>query len=210
LNAVSIYSWEFFTKAISNLAKIAGVNAHNLINELAQAFNIGISEATDVSAQAGYTFSNWVGAVENFLGVNLDYSCIVEISNEGGPYDLILEENHINQGNYAVPPPDRVSAGRISRFWLKDPTPSPFGADGWTQYYYIDSANNRNSTRFTYACPTGPASNVAAASAPFSFYTKSGSMDSGWNGLNQIVSGWASAVRCFCLWRCAGAKITRR
>jgi Domain of unknown function (DUF4474) len=189
MDAVGIYSWEFFTKAISSLANIAGVNAYDLIDKLAQAFNIGISEATDVAAQAGYTFSNWVGAVENFLGVNLDYSCIVEISNEGGPYDLILEDGHSNQGNYAVPPPDTVSAGRMVRFWLKDPTPPLSGADGWAQYYYIDSANNKSAIRFTYACPTGSASNVATASAPFSFYTKSGSIDSGWSGMNQIIPG---------------------
>lgn len=187
MDAVGIYSWEFFTKAVANLASSAGVNAYSLIDDLTQAFNIGISEATDVAAQVGYTFSNWVGAVENFLNVNLDYDCIVEISNEGGPYDLVLEDQWINHGNYAVPLPGRISAGRMVRFWLKNPTPLVFGADGWAQYYYIDSANNRHSVRFTYACPTGAASNAASVSAPFSFYTKSG--DSTWSGINQIIPG---------------------
>ncbi len=189
MGAVGIYSWDFFAQAVANLANIAGLNAYSVIDGLAQAFKIGIDEATDLAAQAGYTFSNWVGAVESFLGVNLDFSCIVEISNKGGPYDLILEDHRINQGNYAVRPPDRISAGRMARFWLKDPKPNPFGADGWAQYYYIDSANNRHSIRFTYACPTGLASNVATASAPFNFYTKSGNIDSGWSRINQIITG---------------------
>jgi hypothetical protein len=187
MNAVAIYSWDFFAQTVANLANIAGLNAYTVIDGLAKAFGIGIDVATDLAAQAGYTFSNWVGAVESFLGVNLDFSCIVEISNRGGPYDLILENHRIIQGHYAVPPPNRISAGRVVRFWLKDPKPSPFGADGWAQYYYIDSANNRHSITFTYDCPTGVYPNIAAASAPFNFYTKSGSINSGWSGINQIT-----------------------
>jgi hypothetical protein len=189
LNAVSIFSLDFFTKAVADLANVAGINAYSLIDNLTQAFNIGVSEATDIATQAGYTFSNWVGAVENFLGVNLDFSCIVEISNKGGPYDLIFDVDGINQGKYAVSPPSRISAGRMVRFWLQNSTPSPYGADGWVQYHYIDSANVRNSVKFTYVCPTGTASNAASVSAPFSFYTKSGSASSAWSGMNQVISG---------------------
>jgi hypothetical protein len=189
MSAVGIYSLDFFTQVVANLAKSNGLNAYDVINGLAQAFNIGIDVATDLAAQAGFVFSNWVGSVENALGINLDFSCVVEISNRGCPYDLILEDHTINQGNYAVRPPGRIGAGRVGRFWLKDPKPSPFGADGWAQYYYVDSANNSHSVRFTYACPTGWASNIAATSAPFHFYTKSGSVSSGWSQINQIITG---------------------
>jgi UDP-2,3-diacylglucosamine pyrophosphatase LpxH len=190
LNAVGIYSLDFFAQAVANLANSTGLNAYDVINGLAQAFNIGIDVVTDLAAQAGYVFSNWVGSVENALGINLDFSCVVEISNRGGPYDLILENHAIKHGNYAVRPPDRIGAGRVGRLWLKDPKPSADGADGWAQYYYIDSANNRHSVRFTYACPfPWWAPNVAAASAPFDFYTKSGSVNSGWSGINQIITG---------------------
>jgi hypothetical protein len=190
MNAVGIYSLDFFAQAVANLAKIAGRDANSVINGLVQAFKIGIDEATDLAAQAGYTFSNWVGSVENALGINLDFSCVVEISNRGCPYDLILEDHRINQGYYAVPPPNRISVGRMARFWLKDPKPSPLGADGWVQYYYIDSANNKHSVKFTYACPFAAWDpNVAATSAPFNFYTKSGSINSGWSRINQIITG---------------------
>jgi hypothetical protein len=77
----------------------------------------------------------------------------------------------------------------VGRFWLKDPKPSLFGADGWAQYYYVDSANNRHSVMFIYACPTGWASNIAVTLPPFNFYTKSGSVNSGWSGINQIITG---------------------
>jgi hypothetical protein len=189
MDAVGIYSWDFFAQTVANLAKIAGLDAYSVIDGLEQAFKIGIDEATDLAAQAGYTFSNWVGAVENFLGLILDFSCIIEISNKGGPYDLILEEHQINEGSYAVLPPNRISAGRMARFWLRDPKPTVVGADGWVQYYYIDSANSRHSVRFTYACPNLLAANFASASAPFNFYTKSGNIDSAWSGINQTITG---------------------
>jgi UDP-2,3-diacylglucosamine pyrophosphatase LpxH len=189
INAVGIYGWDFFAQTVADLAKRLGLNAYQVIDGLVQAFRIGIDVATDLAAQAGYTFSNWIRAVENFLGVNLDFSCIVEISNRGGPYDLILEDHRIIQGSYSVRPPDRIGAGRVARFWLKDPKPSPFGAEGWAQYYYLDAANNRHAVKFTYACPTGFAANVAKSEAPFNFYTKSGSIDSGWSGINQTIAG---------------------
>lgn len=186
LEAVAIYSPSFFAQAVVNLAKIAGRDPYSVISGLAEAFEIGIDVATDLVAQASYEFSDWVGAVQSFLGVNLDFSCIVEISNRGGLYNLILEDHHVNRGYYAVRPPDNIKAGGIARFWLKDPKPSPLGADGWAKYCYIDSANNRHSIKFTYACPTGLSSNVAATSAPFNFYTKSDSVHSGWCAINQI------------------------
>lgn len=52
MDAVGIYSWEFFAKAVANLASIAGLNAYSVIDRLVQAFNIGISDATDVVTQA--------------------------------------------------------------------------------------------------------------------------------------------------------------
>lgn len=189
MDTVGIYSSDFFVQAVAKLANLAGLNAYSVIDGLVQAFRIGIDEVTDVAAQIGYTFSNWVGAVQNFLGVNLDFSCIIETSNKSGAYDLILEDDGINQGYYAVRPPDRISAGRIGRFWLKDPKPTPFGADGWVQYYFVDAANRRHFTRFTYACPTGLGSNSSAASPPFNFYTKSGSVSSAWSGINYVDTG---------------------
>jgi hypothetical protein len=58
MNAVGIYSSEFFTRAVSNLANIAGWSANSLIDGLSQGFKISIPEATDVAAQAGYTLSS--------------------------------------------------------------------------------------------------------------------------------------------------------
>ena len=96
MDAVGIYSSDFFTNAAAYLA--------------------------------------WVGAIEDYLGINLDFSCIIEISNQGGASDFILERYDMNHGSYVVAPPQRISLGRMARFWLRDPQPSGVvGADGWAQ-----------------------------------------------------------------------------
>ncbi len=155
MNAVGIYSLEFFTQAVANLANSTGLNAYDVIDGLAQAFNIGIDMATDLAAHAGYVFSNWVGSVKNALGINLNFSCVVEISNRGGPYDLILENHAINHGNYAVRPPERIGAGRVGRFWLKDPKPSAYGADGLAKYYYVELSQQQAFGQFHLCLPNG-------------------------------------------------------
>lgn len=192
MEAVAIYSPNFFAQAVVNLAKIAGRDPSSVISGIVEVFGIGIDVAADLVSQAGYEFSGWVGAAQSSLGINLDYSCIVEISARNSPYDLILEGYGVKEvlgakkgGYYAVRPPYKVKAGGITRFWLKDRKPSPFGADGWAEYSYVDSANNRHFVKFTYACPTAT-SNVAATSAPFNFYAKSDSVHSGWNAINRI------------------------
>lgn len=176
MNAVGSFNLEFFAQTVLNLAKSMGLDVYNVINELAQAFEI--------------EFSDWVGSVEDALGINLDFSCIVEISNRGNPYDLILESNKIDFGNYEIQPPARIPAGRLRRFWLKDPKLSPVGSGGWVQYSYVDSANNKHYVTFTYACPCASwEANVASTSAPFNFYTKSDNVTSAWSGINQIITG---------------------
>lgn len=187
IRVVGIYSVDFFVQVVANLAKNIGLDAYKVINDIAQAFKVGLDVATDVVIQAGYDFSSWVGSVEKALGINLNFSCIVEISNRGNPYDLILENQEIRTGIYKVSPPNRISAGRVGRFLLEDPKPTPVGAEAWVRYYYVDSANKRHSVRFKYACPTPFwESNVAETDAPFNFYTKSDSARSGWSGINQI------------------------
>jgi hypothetical protein len=186
ISTVGIYSVDFFVQVVANLAKNIGLDAYKVINDIAQTFKVGLDVVTDAVTQAGYDFSSWVGSVERALGINLNFSCIVDISNRGNPYDLILENQEIRTGIYKISPPNRISAGRVGRFLLEDPKPTPVGAEGWVRYYYVDATNNRHSVRFKYACPFGWDPNIAETNAPFNFYTKSESASSGWGGINQI------------------------
>ncbi len=77
----------------------------------------------------------------------------------------------------------------MGRFWLKDPKPSVYGADGWAQYSYVDSANHKHYVKSTYACPFARWDpKVAATSAPFNYYTKSGNLTSAWSGINRVIT----------------------
>jgi hypothetical protein len=47
---------------------------------------------------------------------------VIEISNRGGPYDLVRENYGIGGGNWVVEPAQQISAGDAGRFWLQDPS----------------------------------------------------------------------------------------
>jgi hypothetical protein len=58
------------------------------------------------------------------------------------------------------------------------------------EYSYTDSGGNRQVVRFSFADPTGWSSNAAScSSSAFNFYTKSGSVNSSWNPINQVETG---------------------
>jgi hypothetical protein len=126
--------------------------------------------------------------MEDFFGINLDFSCMIELSN-GGPYELTLDNLGVTYGNYKIPPPQTIAPGEVVRFWLEDPKPSIHGAQGWVQYSYTDSNNTTQSVTFNYDCPTGFYSNSVTITrgSPFNFYTQSGSFSSSnWGGINTV------------------------
>jgi hypothetical protein len=99
---------------------------------------------------------------------------VIEISNLGGPYELVLDSSGVGHGNWAVEPPQTIPAGGAGRFWLRDPKPSPYGSDGWVKYAYVDSSGTRQTVQFDFSDPTGWDPNVAKVfSSAFNFYVAS-------------------------------------
>lgn len=56
MNAIGIYSSDFFASAVATQAMGAGIDPYSLVNGLVQAFNISLDEAIAVAERAGFTF----------------------------------------------------------------------------------------------------------------------------------------------------------
>jgi UDP-2,3-diacylglucosamine pyrophosphatase LpxH len=187
----AIYSAEFFKSVIANLANLIGIALADALRALAQGFQMALDEASQLLTNAGYTFASWINGVGDFITEALDFSCVIEVSNRGGPYELVRDSYGVGHGNWAVEPPQRIAAGGVGRFWLKDPKPSADGSDGWVRYAYVDSSGTQQSVRFDFSDPTAPWSpnQAKSSSGAFNFYTKSGSVNAAWNGMNQVTTG---------------------
>lgn len=132
------------------------------------------------------TLSEWIGSLEERLGLKMDYSCRVQIENAGNQYELVREAFGVSPGGdgrpcgeYIVNPPEKIAPGGTGRFWIRD-FPGFHGAEGWVGYYYIDSNRQKHSFRFEYGCPTGIYKNYARAQSPFNAWLKEGDMSSNW------------------------------
>jgi UDP-2,3-diacylglucosamine pyrophosphatase LpxH len=188
--AFAIYSVEFFANVIASLANLFGIDVSSVLRTLTDGFRMALDAASQFVTNAGYTLAAWIGALENFIQEALDFSCVIEISNRGGPYELTRQDYGIVYGNWAVAPPQTIPPGGVGRFWLKDPKPSIHGAQGWASYSYVDSGGAQQNVRFDFDDPTGFASNAATSSSgAFNFYTKSGDITSPWSAMNSVVTG---------------------
>jgi UDP-2,3-diacylglucosamine hydrolase len=187
----AIYSAEFFETVIAQLANQFGKTVTEAIRTLEEGFNVALNEASQFIANAGYTFSSWINGITSWLNEVLDFSCVIEIRNQGNAHDLVRESYGIGHGNWAIEPPEAISAGGIGRFWLRDPKPTTDGSDGWVSYTYVDQNGATQTVRFDFSDPYSFLSpNVAkTSSSAFSFYTKSGSVSSNWSARNVVVTG---------------------
>jgi hypothetical protein len=186
----AIYSEEFFANVIASLAKLFGVAISDAIGALADGFHMALEAASQFVTNAGYTFAAWINGIADFISELLDFSCVIEISNRGGPYTLVRDSYGVGHGNWVVEPPETIPAGGVGRFWLKDPKQSPYGSDGWVRYSYVDSSGTQQIVRFDFNDPTGFASNEAkSSSSAFSFYTKSGNVSPAWSAINKVITG---------------------
>jgi UDP-2,3-diacylglucosamine pyrophosphatase LpxH len=189
-SAFEIYSEEFFAAVISDLANVIGTSVESLIRTLSDGFNIALNAASKYITDAEYGLETWINGIGAWLNEVLDFSSVIEISNRGGPYDLVRENYAIGHGNWLVEPPERVSAGGAGRFWLQDPKLSPEGSDGLATYTYVDSGGTKRIVMFSFNDPTGIASNRASSSSgAFNLYAKSGNIASAWNPLNSVPGG---------------------
>ncbi len=189
-NAFAIYSEEFFGAVITNLANLIGTSVESVIRTLSEGFNITLNAASKFITDAEYGLETWINGIGAWINEVLDFSCVIEISNRGGPYDLVRENDAIGHGNWIVEPPERISAGGAGRFWLQDPKLSPEGSDGLATYSYVDSGGTKRIVMFSFNDPTGSAANTASSSSgAFNLYAKSGNIASAWNPLNSVPGG---------------------
>ncbi len=78
----------------------------------------------------------------------MDFSCYVAIDNTRGTRDLDLECDAATSGAYVVPPPGRIAAGEVGRFWLQDKL-GPSGSSGTATY-----TDGVDEITFAFSCPT--------------------------------------------------------
>ena len=180
------YAQSFFVQVLANLAKQANYTATDLLTALVSGFGTVQDDAANAITRAGYTLSEWIGSVENTLGLRMDFSCRVQVENAGNQYELIRDSFAVTPGRdgkpcgeYVVKPPDTIAPGGTGRFWIRD-FPGFHGAEGWVTYYYIDSNRQKYSFRLTYGCPTGFDANYASAQPPFNLWLKVRDINSNW------------------------------
>jgi len=185
----AIYSEQFFASVMANLARLFGIDLASAVRALTDGFQMALDAASQFVTNAGYTLASWITGLENIVSAALDFSCVVEIDNRG-PYELVRDSYGVVKGNWSVAPPERIPPGGVGRFWLLDPKPSLDGSEGWVNYSWVDSSGGPQSSSFSFADPTGFASNAAATSSnAFSLYTKSVDVNGAWGSRNVVQTG---------------------
>jgi hypothetical protein len=184
-HAFAVYSAEFFARVVGNLAQQLGIAIEDAVRALANGFAMATEDAVKIIDNVGYTLAAWVQGIGNLINEALDFSSIVEISNRGGPYELVRTSMTIDHGTWAVSPPDRIAAGAVGRFWLKDPKPSVYGSGGSVTYTF---GNGQNVT-VSFADPTSSSNTAGTSNAIFGYYTKSGDVHGQWSQLNGNTPG---------------------
>ncbi len=184
-SAIALYSEQFFSSVLANLAKQFGVAVDQAVRALIDAFGLALDEASQFVNDVGYALSQWVDGIGNIISDAFDFSCVVEINNRGGPYELVRTGYNATFGNWGVEPPARIPAGSVGRCWLRDPKPSPLGSEGWIDYSYVANGQLRT-VRLWFTDPTGFSQNAVSVSTnEFGFYTKSTNINNAWGLLNQ-------------------------
>ena len=184
-SAFALYSEQFFASVLANLANQFGVSVESAVRALTEGFGMALDAASQLVNNVGYTFAQWIDGIGSFVDEALDFSCVVEISNRGGPFELVRIDYGTSSGNFTVLPPDRIPPGAVGRCWLMDPKPSTQGSDGWVTYSYVDGGSVVRQVTFTFTDPTGLSQNrVTVSSAAFGFFTKSANVNNAWSALN--------------------------
>ena len=166
----------------AQLATGLGQAIGSVVSALVDGFGVAASTAEGWLNGAAPEFASWVNAVEQYFGLPLDFSCYVAVDNTQGSSDLLLAGSSAISGSYVISPPAWIPKGAVGRFVIQDPKPSPFGSQGSATYTYADADLVMQAVEFTFTCPTGLASNEAAASRPdWSLLAKSGDVNDPWS-----------------------------
>lgn len=134
-----------------------------VVDALTDAFGVAAGAVEVWLSAVWREFGAWVGAIESFLGLPMDFSCYVEIDNTRGASDLMLTARSNAHGDFAVAPPDWIPRGAVGRLVLQDPKPSVHGSEGSVTYRYGDAALQVRDVELRFECPTGFLPNRASA-----------------------------------------------
>jgi hypothetical protein len=173
---------DYYGLAACQLAIELGEGTSAVVTALADGFSVAASTIEGWLNAVAQPFSAWVGEIERYLGLPLDFSCYVMIDNSKGASDLLLTGSAAAYGSYLMDgPPSWIPHGTVSRFVLQDPKPIPFGSEGTVTYAYCDTSLAMSTVVFSFECPTGFADNRAASSqAEWSYVGKSSNPNDPW------------------------------
>jgi hypothetical protein len=173
---------DHFGLAVCQLAVEIGEGMSSVVTALADGFGVAASTVEVWLSGVSQAFATWVNAIENYLGLPLDFSCYVEIDNTNGTSDLVLTGHSATYGTYVVGPPSWIPQGTVARLILQDPKPSWHGSQGTVAYNYADASLAMRNVTFSYECPTGVYDNKAASSqAGWACFAKSSNPGNAWS-----------------------------
>jgi hypothetical protein len=157
---------DYYGLAVAQLATELGRSTATVVTALVDGFGVAASTIETWLNGVARGFGSWVAAVEQYLGLPLDFSCYVSIDNTRGNTDLLLAGSAATSGSFVVSPPAWIPRGSVGRFVVQDPKPSPFGSEGNALYTYAGGDLAIRTVLFTFTCPTGFASNAATVDRP--------------------------------------------
>ena len=177
-----LHGTDYFGLAVCQLADELGTGTPSVVTGLAKGFGVAASTVEGWLSGASQDFGAWVGAMENYLGLSLDFSCFVEIDNTAGASDLVLSGSTTDSGTFVVGPPVWIPRGMVARLILQDPKPSASGSQGSVTYGYADASLTTRTVTFSFECPTGFSPNKAASSqTDWACFAKSESPNNAWS-----------------------------
>jgi hypothetical protein len=177
-----VHLTEYFGLAVCQLAVELGASMLSIVAALADGFGTAASTVEGWLSGVSQEFATWVSAIESYLGLELDFSCYVEIDNTRGASDLVLTGYNATYGTYMVGPPQWIPQGTTARLVLKDPKLDPHGSEGMVNYSYCDANLNMKHVTFSFECPTGAYPNQASSSkADWACFAKSSDPNNEWS-----------------------------
>lgn len=173
---------DHFGLTVCQLAVEIGQDMSSVVTGLTEGFGVAAGMVEGWLSGVSQAFGAWVGAIENYLGLPLDFACYVEIDNTRGTSDLVLTSHAATYGTYVVGPPSWIPQGTVARLILQDPKPSWHGSEGTAAYKYGDANLSMRTVTFSYECPVGIYDNEATSNqAGWACFAKSSSPSDAWS-----------------------------
>lgn len=183
-HAFAIYGEEFFLSVIANLANGIGRAVSDVVNLFTQEFQVALDAASQLVSQAGYALASWVQGIGNFITHAFDFSCVVEISNQGNSFELVRSDLGTDHGSWSIEPPERIPPGSVGRCWLNQDAD---GSAGWVKYAWTDGSGRLQEAKFAFADPVFSSNAASCSSSSFTLFTKSWDVGNNWGNRGDVT-----------------------